>query len=290
MRRYPFFRAVVMFFPKLAFYSLKSFLELFGYTLEPLAKYYPKYLVNLPKNSLKMPLSTPMGNYSINPLSHDFILRFGLMSDFLIDVGANRGNFSDHFFKSTKLSKALMIEPIPLLAEFLRDKYRDNPNIAIFEKALSDTEKKSSFNIANNDGQSSSISEIGERHLIASPDTIIVSSFDVELQTLDNLASDLNSNRIFLKIDVQGHELDVLKGSTKTLEKVIAIHIEVSNQHLYSNDTLGFQVWSFLNDYGFTLYGIDPWFRDAKHNGELIQADFFFIKNQYLWQNLNRNT
>ena len=89
---------------------------------------------------------------------------------------------------------------------------------------------------------------------------------------------------------MQGHELDVLKGSTKTLEKVIAIHREVSNQHLYSNDTLGFQVWSFLNDYGFTLYGIDPWFRDAKHNGELIQADFFFIKNQYLWQNLNRNT
>lgn len=278
-----------MLIPKFLFFRLKSLLEILGYSLESIDKYYPKYLISVPRKSRNISLYSPLGGYSISPLSHDFILRFGLLSDYLIDIGANRGNFTDHFFRSTKSNRALLVEPIPNLANSLRTKYSNNKEVIIIEKALSDEKRKSNFYVANNDGQSSSLSDIGERHLMASPDTTIVNSFELESQTLDNITLNNDYKKIFLKIDVQGHELAVLKGATETLNKVIAIHIEVSNQHLYSNDTLGFQVWSFLNDHGFTLYGIDPWFRDAKHNGELIQADFFFIKNQYLCQNLNRN-
>ena len=226
-----------------------------------------------------------MGNYSINPLSHDFILRFGLLSDYLIDVGANRGKFTDHFFRTTKVNQALLVEPIAFLAKSLQIKYKKNKDIVIVEKALSDEKRKTSFYVASNDGQSSSLSDIGERHLIASPDTTVLNSFELESETLDNITTQLKFDRIFLKIDVQGHELAVLKGSKNILNKVIAIHIEVSNQHLYENDSLGFQIWSFLNDQGFILYGIDPWYRDIKHNGELIQSDFFFIKKTYLWEN-----
>ena len=210
MKRYPSLRAIIMFFPKIVFYSLKSFLEIFGCTLEPLSKFYPKFLITLPKNSLKIPLSKPMGSYSINPLSHDFILRFGLLSDYLIDIGANRGNFTDHFFRSTKSNRALLIEPIPNLANSLRTKYADNKDVIIIEKALSDDKRKSNFYVANNDGQSSSLSDIGERHLIASPDTNIVNSFELESQTLDNITSNINYEKIFLKIDVYFFRLNAL--------------------------------------------------------------------------------
>ncbi len=255
--------------------------------MEALAKYYPEYTVELPKGALKIPLSGLSGGYSISPLSHDFILRFGLLSDFLIDVGANRGNFTDHYFRTTQSSSAILIEPIPTLANFLRNKFRNEQNVLVVEKAVADIEKYSQFYIANNDGQSSSLSEIDSRHLLASPDTFVVNDIEVHTQTLDSVTSTLNAERIFLKIDVQGHELSVLKGSREILKRVIAIHIEISNQHLYKNDTLGYQVWSFLSENGFTLYGIDPWFRDSKHNGELIQADFFFIRNTHLWSQLN---
>lgn len=279
------FRKVIIFFPKIIYYLLEFILNKIGYTIEPLSKYYPEYAINLPKGSLQIPLSGLSGNYTINALSHDFILRFGLLSDLLIDIGANRGNFTDHFLRTTHSDKAILVEPIPYLANFLRNKYKDQHNISIVENALADVEKNSQFYIANNDGQSSSLSEIGDRHLLASPDTLTVESIEVKTQTLDNIASELKANKIFVKIDVQGHELSVLKGSREILKRVIAIHVEISNQHLYEKDTLGFEVWSFLNENGFTLYGIDPWFRDKKHNGELIQADFFFIKNSYLWAN-----
>ena len=274
-----------MLIPKFLFFRLKSLLEILGYSLESIDKYYPKYLISVPRKSRNISLYSSLGGYSISPLSHDFILRFGLLSDYLIDIGANRGNFTDHFFRSTKSNRALLVEPIPNLANSLRTKYSNNKEVIIIEKALSDEKRKSIFYVANNDGQSSSLSDIGERHLMASPDTTIVNSFELESQTLDNITLNNNYKKIFLKIDVQGHELAVLKGATETLKKVIAIHIEISNQHLYDNDTLGFNVWSFLNDHGFILYGIDPWFRDVQHNGELIQADFFFIRNDYLWEN-----
>jgi len=277
------FRKIYIFIPKVVFYSLEFFLNKIGFTMQALARYYPEYTVKLPKGALKMPLSGLSGGYSIDPLTHDFILRFGLLSDFLIDVGANRGNFTDHYFRTTQSSSAILIEPIPTLANFLRNKFKNQQNVLVVEKAVADVEKYSQFHIANNDGQSSSLSEIGNRHLLASPDTFVVNNIEVHTQTLDGITSSLKAERIFLKIDVQGHELSVLQGSRETLKKVIAIHIEVSNQHLYENDTLGYQVWSFLSENGFTLYGIDPWFRDSKHNGELIQADFFFIRNSYLW-------
>jgi FkbM family methyltransferase len=277
------FRKIYIFIPKVVFYSLEFFLNKIGFTMQALARYYPEYTVELPKGALKMHLSGWSGGYTIDPLTHDFILRFGLLSDFLIDVGANRGNFTDHYFRTTQSSSAILIEPIPTLANFLRNKFKNQQNVLVVEKAVADVEKYSQFHIANNDGQSSSLSEIGNRHLLASPDTFVVNNIEVHTQTLDGITSSLKAERIFLKIDVQGHELSVLQGSRETLKKVIAIHIEVSNQHLYENDTLGYKVWSFLSENGFTLYGIDPWFRDSKHNGELIQADFFFIRNSYLW-------
>ena len=115
-----------MLIPKFLFFRLKSLLEILGYSLESIDKYYPKYLISVPRKSRNISLYSPLGGYSISPLSHDFILRFGFLSDYLIDIGANRGNFTDHFFRSTKSNRALLVEPIPNLAKSLRSKYSNN--------------------------------------------------------------------------------------------------------------------------------------------------------------------
>jgi hypothetical protein len=58
-----------------------------------------------------------------------------------------------------------------------------------------------------------------------------------------------------------------------------AHHNTDSIQHLYEGDDLGYKIWEFLSDQGFYLYGIDPWFRSRNLNGELLQADFFFLRS-----------
>ena len=211
-------------------------------------------------------------------LTNDFLIRFADECDFLIDVGANRGTFSDHFFHVAGPIPSIFIEPIPALADALKEKYRDKKNSAVYQCAISSSIGKNKFHITSNDGQSSSLLNIGRRHLAAAPNAMEVDEIEVNVETLNNLCAQYDFRSAFLKIDVQGNELKALEGAAEILPRVNAIHIEVSIQSLYEGDSIGFRIWEFLNQYNYVVYGIDPWFRDSKANGELLQADFFFIK------------
>jgi len=217
-------------------------------------------------------------NYNAQKLTNDFLLRFAPLCDVLVDIGCNRGVFSDHFLAISPGKPMYLVEPIPALASHLRDKYSGSSLIRIIESAVSNSRGSADFFVTANDGQSSSLLKLGKRHLKASPDAVEVESISVKVDTIDDMFRDENFSSAFLKIDVQGHELTAFQGALDVLDRTLAIHIEVSTQSLYNGDAIGHEVWSFLESKGFQIYGMDPWFRDRNANGELLQADFFFIK------------
>jgi FkbM family methyltransferase len=72
----------------------------------------------------------------------------------------------------------------------------------------------------------------------------------IETITLDNFVAANNIGSIdFIKIDVQGAELDIFKGGKKTLEDVLQMVCEVEFVHHYENQPLFGDVCNFLNDY-----------------------------------------
>ena len=72
----------------------------------------------------------------------------------------------------------------------------------------------------------------------------------VDTITLDNFVAANNIGPIdFIKIDVQGAELDIFKGGKKTLEDVLEIVCEVEFVPLYDNQPLFGDVCKFLSDY-----------------------------------------
>jgi FkbM family methyltransferase len=243
------------------------------------------------RSNIYLPFNFPIDRKYLRVPNHlratnDFILRFSKNCDALIDIGANRGTFTDFFLATNKDIRSYLFEPLPELFKFLKLKYPNKSRIIIFNKAISNNVGTSFFHVAANDGQSSSLYEIGERHKQAAPHALEVKEIEVEVSTLDIILKDEIFENAFLKIDVQGAELQVLKGAANTLNRTAAIHVEVSIQSLYKGDTLGYEIWDYLANCGFTLYGMDPWFRDAKANGELLQCDLFFIKNHLLTNNL----
>ena len=218
--------------------------------------------------------------YPSLPLTNDFLIRFAEKCDSLIDIGCNQGKFAEHFEFINPNKPWALIEPIPELIENLRKKFYARSSKTLFiNSALGQNNGISSFYVTSNDGQSSSILKLGEKHIKASPDALETAEIKVQVKTLDSLLPDFDFKKVFMKIDVQGTELQVLKSGVQFLKNVFAIHIEVSMQHLYVGDDLGFKIWQFLSEQGFYLYGIDPWFRSKNLNGELLQADFFFVKS-----------
>jgi FkbM family methyltransferase len=246
------------------------------------------------RSNLYLPFDFPVSKIYLKVPYHlratnDFILRFSPNCDALIDVGANRGSFTELFIRINEDCKKYLFEPIPELFNYLNSNLKKLNNIKIFNYAVSDSIAESKFHVAANDGQSSSLLPIGERHRIAAPHALELNQIEVKVATLDSLLDGEKFENAFLKIDVQGAELQVLLGAMNTLKRTNAVHIEVSIQSLYDGDTIGYEIWKILHHAGFTLYGMDPWFRDPKSNGELLQCDLFFVKNFLLKNSLKNN-
>ena len=83
----------------------------------------------------------------------------------------------------------------------------------------------------------------------------------------------------FLKLDVQGHEAEVIKGSIKTLENVEFCLLEVTLLELAINSVLFIDVINQMNAIGFQVYDISQFIR-RPFDLALYQMDVLFIKKQ----------
>jgi hypothetical protein len=86
---------------------------------------------------------------------------------------------------------------------------------------------------------------------------------------LDDLLPELGSRVDFLKLDVQGYELAVLKGAEATLRDVLVVHTEVEFVEMYKGQPLFADVDQFLRRAGFVFH------RFASVHGRPMKPIFF---------------
>jgi FkbM family methyltransferase len=130
------------------------------------------------------------------------VLREG---DIFVDVGANVGYYTR--FASDRVGSTgivLAYEPNPTAFRLLRMNTEQLSNTAIFQKALSDQKGEAIFYIRRH-GEMSSLDADAD----ARPIRVDVSTLDVELAAYPRVD--------FIKIDVEGFELEVLRGAIDTL-------------------------------------------------------------------------
>ena len=109
----------------------------------------------------------------------------------------------------------------------------------------------------------------------------IVDKVKIECTTIDDLNKQTGMLFDVIKLDVQGAELDVLKGATKSLSSVIAIDIEVELCELYLGQPLFDQIFSFLRQTGLEFIDftfIYRWSPDQFNGlGQSTFADALFM-------------
>jgi hypothetical protein len=88
-------------------------------------------------------------------------------------------------------------------------------------------------------------------------------------------ASDIESPAL-LKLDVQGFELEALRGCEDMLNQFAYVYAECSFVELYARQDLADEVISWLRERGFRLRGVHN--MDYDRDGRAIQADFLFAR------------
>lgn len=120
----------------------------------------------------------------------------------------------------------------------------------IIQAAVADTTRYVVLHVASN-GQSTSILPLGT-HATEHPDVTYVEDKPMFTSTIDQLLADGALDRAtFMNVDVQGAELDVLKGATIFLQSVEAVYVEVNEAELYEGCALLPEMDAWLFAAGF---------------------------------------
>jgi len=143
--------------------------------------------------------------------------------------------------------------------------------------ALSNIDGSTAINVSR-DLVCSSILRPSDLCVEAHPSSVTVSEETVTVRQLDSIIGTLlvQDDRLYLKIDTQGSELEVLRGGLTTLATVLACEVEVSLRPVYVNQPLLPDIFAFLNERGFHAVWAERGLLDQ--SGDMLQLDVLFTR------------
>jgi FkbM family methyltransferase len=197
-----------------------------------------------------------------------------MQPDVIIDCGAFEGREATRYLLSTN-ADVWLFEPQPDLIKNLKGRFEQNHRVRIYEVALSDQIRHQNFYI-NNNKQTSSLLQgnfvAGFRN-----DMLTKTEISVRLDRLDQIKELSTKNKIHMKIDVQGHELKLLKGCTEIISKVHSLVIETHVLDAYSGQSKMTDVFNFLIEEGFKCRGVYNQLKSTDH--ALLQFDSLWVRS-----------
>lgn len=223
---------------------------------------------------------------SYKPASHPTLRRRAIIRelkpDVVLDVGANVGQFGRRLRQGGFTGRIISFEPMAKAFEKLSRVSDSDPLWEVHNFGLGREKATAEIHVTANSA-SSSLLEMMPRHSDACPSSRVVGGEEVKINALNDLVAGLSleGKRVYVKIDTQGFEMQVLQGATKILDQVVGMEVEVSLAELYKGQPEFSDVYEFLKGKGFAPVAFQPAFCDAK-TGFMLQVDAFFVRSQAL--------
>ena len=214
----------------------------------------------------------------INSRQHLLCLR-QIDADLVLDIGANRGQFAQSLIDAGYTGKIVSFEPLSSAhCQLVKASSNYADWVAHDRCAIGNFKGFIDINIAGN-SMSSSVLPMSDAHISAAEDSVYVDRERVPINTLDSVGlqyANSNSN-IFLKIDTQGFEWQVLDGAVKVLPLVKGVLCELSLVELYKDQKLWLDIINRLEMSGFTLWSLHQGFADSQ-TSKTLQVDATFLR------------
>jgi FkbM family methyltransferase len=193
----------------------------------------------------------------------------------VIDVGANRGQFALVARERWPAARLVCFEPLSQPLAVLRRMLGDDHAVEIVEAAVTTAPGMATIHVSRND-DSSSLLPITEYQATTFPGTEEVATMQVPTTSLDRHFHGGFDRPALLKLDVQGFELEVLRGAASTLSAVDVVLVECSFGEFYSGQATADEVIRFLHEHGFSLSaGTAP---SIDRHGVILQVDLIFTR------------
>lgn len=199
----------------------------------------------------------------------------------IIDVGANIGRVAEAGLRTFPRSEVHCFEPVSTTFQALSRRLAPFGNrVALHPYALSDVNTEAVINLTSFHG-ANSIHPQAALHRQCNPHVRELGAERIQLRRLDDLVSELPSRCDVMKIDVEGHELNVLKGGEAYIrDRVDTVIVEVSlmRDDSWERQSL-FDIFALMKTLGFCLINIIDLHRAQQPDLLLVQMDCVFRKH-----------
>lgn len=195
----------------------------------------------------------------------------------VLDIGANTGQFACSLRNIVGYKdRIISFEPTTSAFNSLTEKSKHDPNWDIYKTALGDFDGCNEINLSEN-SVSSSLLDMLPSHIKSAPDSGYIGKEQIEVKKLDSIFDSLGQidSAVYMKIDTQGFERQVLNGAEKSLLKIDYVQLEMSLVPLYDGETLFDDLCKLMCDLGYVLVKIDTGHKDP-NTSQVLQLDGLF--------------
>ncbi|HXH17949.1 MAG TPA: FkbM family methyltransferase [Chitinophagales bacterium] len=204
------------------------------------------------------------------------VKRRGLKCQYILDVGAYKGKFSRLAKSSYPESVIYMVEPLSEMRNYLEEFCRKYPESKYFDFAVGPVNGTRELRVFKDLAWSGFMEEdipVRDKR----------TSRIVEMRTIDSMIQTRQMELPDLvKLDVQGYELEVLKGAERLFGKTELFIIEAALHNKHKSYPLIAEVVAYMNERDYLVYDFAGFLRQH-HDGSLIECDLCFVKrNSFL--------
>jgi FkbM family methyltransferase len=189
---------------------------------------------------------------------------FALLNvDCVLDVGANRGQYGTFLRQEVGYTGHIAsFEPQPACLRDLEAKASRDPLWKIYGFALGSESGQALLNVMRTSEftsflspDSSIVPMFAERNTVVRVETVPVKRLD---DVIGEVRAASSCRSVYLKLDTQGYDLEVIKGASATLESIAALQTEVSVLPIYGRMPDWLSSFHTLKEHGFDVTGLFP--------------------------------
>ncbi|UHA73153.1 FkbM family methyltransferase [Paenibacillus sp. 481] len=199
---------------------------------------------------------------------------------FVLDVGANIGQYALGLRNYGYEGMIVSFEPLENEFKQLHSTAQADEKWVCYNTALGNADTITELNVAGN-SYSSSVLPMLKLHVDHAPESAYIGTQKAHMCRLDTLRDQLlgNWHSIYMKVDVQGYELEVIKGALRTLPMIKFIELELSLHPLYQGQPLFLEMRDYMHSLGYEFIYSEEGFKSSD-SSEILQIDGIFVQRQ----------